>query len=76
VSKAPEEPSPFQPGFAPECMACPIGMFFYAMKNTKPDAMEHLMRAAMELFQAFKSVMESYTERWEQVEKIQRIDIS
>lgn len=68
--------SPFQPGFAPECMACPFGLFFYATKNSRPDVMEHLMRAGYELFQAFKVVMEQYADRWEQAEKLQRIPIA
>jgi hypothetical protein len=72
----PRRPSSFQPGFAPECMACPIGLVFYAMKQTKPEVMEHLMKAGFELFQAFRSVMDGYAERWEQAEKLQRIPIS
>jgi hypothetical protein len=73
----PEAPpvSHFQPGFAPECMACPIGLVFFAVKNTRPEAMEHLMRAAFELFQAFQSVMSSYADRWEQAQQLQRIPI-
>lgn len=72
----PRQPSSFQPGFAPECMACPIGLVFYAMKQTKPEVMEHLMKAGFELFQAFRSVMDGYAERWDQAEKLQRIPIS
>jgi hypothetical protein len=69
------QPGPFQPGFAPECMACPIGLFFYGVKNTKPEVMEHLMKAAFELLQAFRSLAETYTARWEQAESVQRINI-
>ncbi|MCA1830482.1 MAG: DUF5304 domain-containing protein [Actinobacteria bacterium] len=68
--------SPFQPGFAPECMSCPFGLFFYAMKNTRPDVMEHLMKAGFEVFQAFKGVVEQYGERWEQAQQLQKIPIS
>lgn len=71
----PPPESPFRPGFAPECMACPFGLFFYAVKNTKPDVMEHLMKAGFELFQAFKAVMEQYGERWQQAEQLERIRI-
>jgi hypothetical protein len=73
-----EEPavSPFRPGFSPECMACPFGVLFYATRHTRPDVMEHVMKAGFELFQAFKSLMEQYQERWEQAEKLQRIPIS
>ena len=68
--------SPFQPGFAPECMACPFGMFFYAMKNTKPEVMEHMMKAGFELFQAFKSLVDQYADRFEQAERLEKIPIS
>ena len=77
-SQPPDEPPPvshFQPGFAPECMACPIGLVFFAMKNTKPEVMEHVMRAAFELMQAFKSLVETYEERWDQAQSLQRINI-
>ena len=78
AAPAPEEPpvSSFTPGFAPECMACPMGLVFYAMKQTKPEITEHLMKAGFELFQAFKALIEQYSERWEQAEKLQRIPIS
>ena len=68
--------SPFQPGFSPECMACPFGMAFYALKNTKPDVMEHLLKAGFEMFQAFKALMEQYAERFEQADKLEKIHIS
>lgn len=73
----PPSESPFIPGFAPECMACPIGLTFFAIRTTRPEAMEHLMKAAHELFQAFRVVMDAYSERWNQVneQKIQRITI-
>lgn len=71
-----DNPSAFQPGFAPECMACPICLMFYAMKTTKPEMMDHLMKAAFELFQAFQSVMDSYGKRWEQAQTLERIPIS
>lgn len=68
--------SSFQPGFAPECMACPIGLIFYAMKNTKPEVMEHMMKAGFEVFQAVRALMEQYSDRWEQGQQLQRIPIS
>ena len=69
-------PSRFQPGFAPECMACPIGLVFFAMKNTKPEVMDHLMKAGLEMFQAIRALMEQYNDRWEQAQTLQRIPIS
>jgi len=76
--KGAEEPppaSPFQPGFAPECLACPIGLFFYSVKQTRPEVMEHVMKAAFELFQAFQAVVASTAERWEQAQQLERIPI-
>jgi len=76
---AAEEPppvSPFQPGFAPECLACPIGLFFYSVKQTRPEVMEHVMKAAFELFQAFQAVVAQTADRWDQAQKLERIPIS
>ncbi|TMK81194.1 MAG: hypothetical protein E6G46_08220 [Actinobacteria bacterium] len=76
--KGTEEPppvSPFQPGFAPECLACPIGLFFYSVKQTRPEVMEHVMKAAFELFQAFQSVVAQTADRWEQAQQLERIPI-
>jgi hypothetical protein len=77
VEGTPTSESRFTPGFAPECMACPIGLVFFAIRTTRPEAMEHLMKAGYELFQAFRSVMDGYAERWDQAnaQKIQRITI-
>ena len=70
------EPSPFQPGFSAECMACPICLAFFAIKTTKPEVMDHMMKAAFELFQAFQAVMDSTGRRWDQAQSLQRIPIS
>ena len=67
--------SPFTPGFAPECMACPIGLVFFAMRQTRPEVLEHLQKAAYEVFQAVKVLMDQYAERWEKSQEIQRITI-
>lgn len=56
-------------------MACPIGLVFFALKNSKPEVMEHLMKAAFELLQVGKSLMDTYSQRWEQAEKLERIPI-
>lgn len=71
----PSGESRFAPGFAPECMACPIGLVFFAMRNTKPEVVEHLTKAAFEVFQAVKVLMDQYGERFERAQEIQRINI-
>ncbi|MGZ4105454.1 MAG: hypothetical protein ACXVQY_11085 [Actinomycetota bacterium] len=73
-----EQPPPvssFQPGFAPECLACPIGLFYFTVKQTRPEVMEHVMKAAFELFQAFQAVVAGTAERWDQAQKLQHIPI-
>ena len=80
TKKTTKEPPPpvssFQPGFAPECLACPIGLFFFTVKQTRPEVMEHVMKAAFEMFQAFRVVMESTADRWDQAQRLERIPIS
>jgi hypothetical protein len=75
---AAEEPPPvssYQPGFAPECLACPIGLFFYSVKQTRPEVMEHVMKAAFEMFQALQAVVAQTSDRWDQAQKLERIPI-
>jgi len=67
--------SPFMPGMAPECMMCPMGLFFFTVRNTRPEVMEHLMAAGNELFLAFKAVVDQTAERWEQTNSLQRITV-
>jgi hypothetical protein len=77
--KPTEEPPPvssFQPGFAPECLACPIGLFFFTVKQSRPEVLEHILKAAFELFQAFQAVVDQTGQRWEQARTLERIPIS
>ena len=67
--------SRFTPGMAPECMMCPFGLFFFTMRNTRPEVMEHLMTAGQELFLAFKAVVDQTADRWEQTQSLQRITV-
>lgn len=67
--------SPYSPGFAPECMACPIGLVMFAVKQSRPEVGEHLQKAALELFQAVRVLMDQYVERAERAQSIQRITI-
>jgi hypothetical protein len=67
--------SPFTPGMAPECLMCPFGLFFFTMRNTRPEVMEHLTAAGHELFLAFRALVEQTGERWEQAQSLQRITV-
>ena len=67
--------SPFTPGMAPECLMCPFGLFFFTMRNTRPEVMEHLMGAGQELSLAFKALVDQTADRWEQTQSLQRITV-
>lgn len=67
--------SRFTPGMAPECLMCPFGLFFFTMRNTRPEVMEHLSAAGYELFQAFQALVQQTGERWEQAQSLQRITV-
>lgn len=67
--------SPFVPGMSAQCLVCPICMSLYALQQSRPEAMEHLMAAGHELFLAFRALVESQAERWEQVNTLQRISV-
>ena len=54
---------------------CPFGLFFYTMRNTRPETMQHLTAAGHELFLAFRSLVEQAGERWEQSQSLQRITV-
>lgn len=68
-------PSPLAPGFAPECMTCPLGLFLFTMRQARPEAVEHLVKAAQELFLAFRALVEQAGERVEHAQSLQRIGI-
>ncbi len=67
--------SPFIPGMSAQCLVCPICMSLYALQQSRPEAMEHLMSAGHELFLAFRAIVESQADRWEQVNTLQRISV-
>lgn len=50
-------------GQTQDCLLCPFGLAFFALRNTTPEVMEHLMKAGMELALAFKVIAESAAER-------------
>lgn len=68
-------PSSFQPGMSAQCLVCPICMSLYALQQSRPEAMQHLMTAGHELFLAFRALVEAQGERWEQVNTLQRISV-
>lgn len=71
-----DRPKSFTPGESPDCMACPIGLTFFAVRELRPEVMEHLMKAGMELFLAFKAFSDAASERMgERYSPLERIEI-
>jgi len=73
--RAPFTSPAFTPGTTQDCLMCPFGIFFFTMRQARPEAMEHLTAAGYELFQAFRAVVEQAGERWEQSQSLQRITV-
>lgn len=67
-------------GQTQDCMMCPFGLVSFAVRNTNPEMMEHLMKAGMELMLAFKAFADAAAEKLGATAKaddgLQRIDIS
>jgi hypothetical protein len=54
---------------------CPFGLLFFTIRQTRPEVLEHLLKAGHELFLAFKAVADQVDERWQQAESLQRITV-
>jgi hypothetical protein len=67
--------SSFKPGMSAQCLVCPICMSLYALEQSRPEAMQHLMVAGHELFLAFRAPVQAQGERWDQVNTLQRISV-
>jgi uncharacterized protein DUF5304 len=67
--------SSFAPGMSQDCLMCPFGLFYFTMRNTRPEVMEHLTAAGHELFLAFRALVEQTGERWDQAQSLQRITV-
>ncbi len=63
------------PGTTQDCMLCPFGLAAFALRGTKPEAMEHLMKAGQELLLALKVFVESAAEKLDRSEPLQRVPI-
>jgi adenine-specific DNA glycosylase len=49
-------------GQAPECQICPICAGLAALREARPEAVEHLVKAGAELLQAAKVLLEGAAE--------------
>lgn len=45
-------------GVAPECLVCPLCMGVAALRQARPEAMEHLLKAGAELLAAFHALVD------------------
>ncbi len=45
-------------GPTPECVVCPLCMGVAALRQARPEAMEHLLKAGAELLVAFRSLLD------------------
>ena len=70
-----DRPKSFTPGESADCMACPIGLFFFAVKEVRPEVMEHLLKAGMELMLAVRAFIDSAEERIDRRSPLERIVI-
>jgi hypothetical protein len=43
---------------APECLVCPLCMGIAALRQSRPDAVEHMLKAGVELLAAFRALVE------------------
>lgn len=62
-------------GVTPECLVCPLCMGIAALRQARPEAMEHLLKAGAELLEAVRSLMDAPTGGTARPGGLQRIDI-
>ena len=62
-------------GPAPECLVCPVCMGIAALRQARPEAMEHLLKAGAELMEAIRSLVGPPTGDQTRPGGLQRIDI-
>ncbi len=43
---------------APECLVCPLCMGIAALRQSRPEAVEHVLKAGVELLAAFRALVE------------------
>jgi hypothetical protein len=56
-------------------MVCPIGLAFFAVKEVRPEVMEHLMKAGMELLLAFRAFTDAAEQRMARTSPLEHIEI-
>jgi hypothetical protein len=62
-------------GASAECLVCPLCMGMSALRQARPEAMEHLLKAGAELLEALRSLTGSPAGDTAKPGGLQRIDI-
>ena len=62
-------------GSAPECLVCPLCMGLAALRQARPEAMEHLIKAGAELLEAWRALIEPPAGERRRPGGLQRIDV-
>jgi hypothetical protein len=62
-------------GVTPECLVCPLCMSIAALRQARPEAMEHLLKAGAELLEALRSLTDPTDGETARPGGLQRIDI-
>ncbi len=62
-------------GPAPECLACPLCMGIAALRQARPEAVEHLLKAGAELLAAVRALVDATDGGARHPDGLQRIDI-
>lgn len=66
--------NPFIPGNGPECMVCPFCLVLYGVRQARPEVMEHLQNAALEMVMAVKAFVDQAAEKMER-DSLHRIPV-
>ncbi len=61
-------------GLAPECRVCPLCMGLAVLRQSRPEALEHLLKAGAELLLAVRALLDG-AEGLRGSATLQRIDI-
>lgn len=59
----------------PECLVCPLCMGIAALRQARPEAVEHLIKAGAELLEALRSLLDPPAGDTPRPGGLQRIDI-
>jgi hypothetical protein len=62
-------------GTAPECLVCPLCIGIAALRESRPEAVEHVVKAGVELLAAFRALLLPADGEGHRATGMQRIDI-